>query len=52
MDGLKEKQKVHGSCSVADVALWSGDGWVKRDGGRQSLDPSPEHAGLAEPPGP
>lgn len=33
-----ERGVVYGSYSVADVALWSGGGWFKRDGGRQGLD--------------
>lgn len=44
-----EREAAEGSHSVADVALRSGGGRVKRDGGRQSLDHGPLRA---EPAGP
>lgn len=44
-----EREAVEGSLSVTDVALRSRGGWVKRDGGRKSLDPGPLDAGPAGP---
>lgn len=44
-----EREVVEGSHSVADVALRSGGVWVRRDRGRQSLDPGLR---VAEPTGP
>lgn len=40
-----ERETVEGSLSVADVALQSRGGWVKRGGWRKSLDPGPLDAG-------